>query len=217
MAQVKVGDHVHIADREPNPNDSKSGLFYGYFRNLTGVIERVYEDNTVCIDVNIDSLPDDVRIRHKEMETAARDKWIGGLSQEQRSRLTERDKQFTMSYKVVVSAADVNPAGKGPAKNVAKTAKAEASSSSPEKPVSAPAKPAPSESSEPSVEQQAAKAVGKPKPAATAAAAKKPEKGTPAAPKGAETEPAPKRVTAKDLSTAEREYLESLKAKRPEA
>jgi hypothetical protein len=114
MASVKVGDRVRIADRDLSLADMKSGLFYGYFRNLTGKIERLYDDDTVCIDVDIESLPQEIADRHVEMQNAARDKWIAGLSQEQRGRLSEQDKQFKMSYKVVVAAADVVPGGKAP-------------------------------------------------------------------------------------------------------
>jgi hypothetical protein len=121
MTPVKVGDRVRVVDREPTPADVKSGLYYGYFRDLVGVIERVYDDNTVCVDVDIETLPEDVLLRHKDIQTAARDKWIAGLSQEQRNRLSEQDKQFKMSYKVVVAAADVEPGPKASAKSGNKT------------------------------------------------------------------------------------------------
>lgn len=113
MAAVKVGDYVRVSDREATSADAKTGLFYNYFRNLTGTVERVYDDNSVCVDVEIESLPQDIRDRHIEIQTMQRDKWINGLSQEQRNKLSEQDKQFNMSYKIVVSASDVLPAKKG--------------------------------------------------------------------------------------------------------
>ena len=120
MANVKIGDRVKVVDRELVPADAKGGLFYEYFKNLTGVVERLYDDDTICVDVDIEALPREIYDRHKEMEIAARDKWIAGLSQEQRGRLSEQDKQFNMHYKIVLKAVDVAPSKGGPAKATAK-------------------------------------------------------------------------------------------------
>ena len=209
MAPVKVGDRVRVADRETSAADAKRGLFYDYFRNLTGSVERVYEDNTVCVDVDIESLPDDVLRRHKEVETAARDKWIQGLSQEQRSRLTEADKQFTMRYKIVVAAADVG----GMAGKAAKEVRAARSAPSAEQPV------APKERTKSSteaggrkVEVDVEKPAGKSgvKAATKADDAPKKTAAKAAAPKST-TEA--KRLTEKDLAARELAHLKELRAK----
>jgi hypothetical protein len=143
MANVKIGDRVKVVDRELVPADAKGGLFYEYFRNLTGVVERLYDDDTICVDVDVESLPLDIYDRHKEMEIAARDKWIAGLSQEQRGRLTEQDKQFTMHYKIVLKAVDVMPS-KGPAKTTPKASES-GKKSSEAKPAEAKEEPAPAQ------------------------------------------------------------------------
>jgi hypothetical protein len=199
MASVKVGDRVRIADREASLTDAKSGLFYAYFRNLTGVIERVYDDDTVCIDVNIESLPPEVAERHQEMQTAARDKWIMGLSQEQRGRLSEQDKQFKMSYKVVVASVDVSPGGKGSPKSEKTPRSASAKSDTS---VEA------SSSTTPTVAMGGESSGGK-QPAASEAT----EKAKPAAVEQSDT---PKRLTQKELAAKEREFLNSLKSRQTE-
>ena len=191
MASVKIGDRVKLTDREPAAEDVKSGLFYEYFRNLTGVVERVYEDNAVCVDVDLDSLPQDVLSRHREMEITARDKWIAGLSQEQRNRLTARDKQFEMKYKVVVAVKDVQSVKGATGKS---SGKAEAAG----EPA---ASPAPRERKAEAPESRPAAVEPAPKPGKKAPAAAPPE------------ESGPKRVTQKDLAAAEREFLKSIKAK----
>ena len=107
MTVLKPGDQVWIVEREPTPDDEKNGLYYAYFANLAGKVDRVYDEGTVCVDVNIDSLPENVRRRHEATERAAKARWLDGLSGEARNRLTEDEKQFTLSYKVLVSAKDL--------------------------------------------------------------------------------------------------------------
>jgi hypothetical protein len=117
---IKVGDVVRVVDREATQADAKTGLFYNHFRNLSGTIERIYDDNTVCIDVELGTLPEDVAERHTEIGREMRDKWIDGLSQEGRSRLTEQDKRFQLRYKIVVAASDVAPTKGAPPKESSK-------------------------------------------------------------------------------------------------
>lgn len=124
MASFKAGDRVQIVDREMTSADIKSGLYYDYFRNLTGVVDRVYEDNSVCVKVDMDSLPEDVRKRHLQVQDAVRTRWLNGLGQEQRDRLSETDRSVILGYNILVGAADLLPGGK--AKPAAKkTASAE--------------------------------------------------------------------------------------------
>ena len=58
------GDPVRLSARDATPADVKSGLFYPYFRGLTGIYDRLYKDGTALVLVNIASLPDDARRRH---------------------------------------------------------------------------------------------------------------------------------------------------------
>lgn len=123
---LKVGDAVRVVDREATLADVKTGLFYNHFRNLSGIVERIYEDKTVCIDVELGTLPKDVAERHTEIGKEMRDKWIDGLSQEARSRLKEQDKRFQLRYKIVVAASDVVPTKGAPPREIQKQPKAEA-------------------------------------------------------------------------------------------
>lgn len=112
MASFKAGDRVKIVDREMTAVDIKSGLFYDYFRNLTGDVDRVYEDGSICVKVDQDSLPADVLKRHKEVQNAVRTRWLNGLGQEQRDRLSETDRTVVLGYNILVGAADLQPTGK---------------------------------------------------------------------------------------------------------
>jgi len=207
MAPVQVGDRVQVADREATAADAKSGLFYAYLGRLTGRVERIYDDKTVCLDVELESLPEDVRVRHIEMQTAARDRWINSLSQEQRSRLTEKDKQFRMSYKVLVAASDLQPLKGGP-KTSTKAPSAPRKDRAP-KAVPAQSSPVTKRPAAP----KAAAGTGKPAPRKGAA---QPAKDS-AAPAKARTTAKPKaseeagpRLTQSDLEAKEMEYLKSL-------
>lgn len=106
---LKAGDKVKITAREVTADDEKSGLYYSYFGGLTGAVDTVYDDGSVCIDVDLDSLSSQARDRHLEMQEAERKKWLEGLSGEARNRLTAEQKQLKLSYKVLVSKKDIEP------------------------------------------------------------------------------------------------------------
>ncbi len=113
MAAIKAGDRVKIVSREVTDEDEKAGLYYSYFGGLTGTVDRVYEDKSVCVDIDIDSLEDEMRKRHLEMQEAERKRWLANLSGVMRSRLTAEQRQLSMSYKLLVSKNDLEP-HKGP-------------------------------------------------------------------------------------------------------
>ena len=69
---VKAGDKVVIVSREVTSDDAKSGLYYAYFGGLTGTVDRVYPDGSVCVDVDLESLSEDARRRHFDMQEAER-------------------------------------------------------------------------------------------------------------------------------------------------
>ncbi|MCX8053283.1 MAG: hypothetical protein N3B12_05705 [Armatimonadetes bacterium] len=104
---IKAGDRITIVTREVIPEDAKTGLYYSYFGGLTGKVDRVYPDGSVCIDVDLDSLGEEMRRRHLEMQEAERKRWLESLSDEVRNRLTNEQKELKMSYRILVSKEDV--------------------------------------------------------------------------------------------------------------
>jgi len=107
MASLSAGDRVEIQAREVNADDEKSGLYYSYFGGLTGTVDTVYDDGSVCVDVDLESLSQEARDRHLAMQEGERKKWLDGLSGEARNRLTPEQKQLKLSYKILVSKKDV--------------------------------------------------------------------------------------------------------------
>ena len=115
MAQHKdqpltEGAPVRLADRDTSAADTKSGLFYPYYRGLTGTVAKLYSDNTAAIAVDPDSLPEDIRKRHQAGTEAMRQKWLDGLSDEGRNKLSAAEKKFSLRYSLLVSLADLSPA-----------------------------------------------------------------------------------------------------------
>jgi hypothetical protein len=59
--------------------------------------------------VDRESLPAEVRERHEAGEKAMRKKWLDGLSEEGRNRLSTREKEFGLNYAILVSLNDLKP------------------------------------------------------------------------------------------------------------
>lgn len=113
MASLSAGDRVEIQTRDLTAEDEKNGLYYSYFGGLTGKVDSVYDDGTVCVDVDLESLSQDARERHLAMQEGERKKWLDGLSGEARNRLAPEQKQLKLSYKILVSKNDVVPSKGG--------------------------------------------------------------------------------------------------------
>ena len=113
MAKSNEGDVVKVISREPTPADVKNQTYYPYFAGLTGTVDKVY-DNEVSVRVDPETLPADVLKRHTEIQESIKRKWLNGLSGEARNRLTPEEKQFKLSYTILVQAADLEKTKPGP-------------------------------------------------------------------------------------------------------
>ena len=110
--KFKEGEYVKIVDREVTPTDVKSGNYYPYFRGLAGVVDKIY-DTEVCLKVDLDTLPEKILKRHMEIQESMKRKWLNGLSGEARTRLTPEEKQFNLSYTILVQAVDLEKSKPG--------------------------------------------------------------------------------------------------------
>jgi hypothetical protein len=106
---LKEGDHVIIADRPATAEDIKSGMFYNHFRNLTGIIQKVYSDAEIAVEIDEPSMAEDVEQRHSEIREAMKAKWLDNLSDEARNRLSEEERNFKLRYTVLVARRDLAP------------------------------------------------------------------------------------------------------------
>lgn len=105
--KLTEGDIVQIADRETTAADTKSGLFYPHYRGLWGTLGKVYADGTATVNVSPDSLAPEIKARHESGTQGMRQKWLDGLSDEARNRLSAAEKKFALRYTVLVSLDDL--------------------------------------------------------------------------------------------------------------
>ena len=106
-AKFNEGDRVQIADRPATADDVKSGLFYDYFRGLTGTIQKLYATDEAALEIELESLDEKVANRHTDVQAAMKAKWLDGLSQEARERLTDEEKNFNLRYSLLVHSRDL--------------------------------------------------------------------------------------------------------------
>jgi ribosomal protein L21E len=104
---LKEGERVEIVDREANADDVKSGLFYNFFRGLTGTVQKVYATDEISVEIEQESLPDAVANRHTDVQETMKAKWLDGLSEEGRNRLTDKERDFKLHYTLLVHAKDL--------------------------------------------------------------------------------------------------------------
>ena len=101
------GERVEIVDRESNADDVKSGLFYNHFRGLTGTVQKIYSTQEISVEIEQESLMEAVAARHIDVQETMKAKWLDGLSEEAKSRLTDKERDFRLHYTLLVHARDL--------------------------------------------------------------------------------------------------------------
>jgi hypothetical protein len=129
MANISAGDRVRIVSREPNEEDVKSQMYFGFYGGLTGSVQKVYSKTEVAVEIETESLTREIRKRHDDVRDQMKTKWLDGLSEEGRGKLTEREKDFNLRYVVLVSMDDLQKAGAKPAAPAPKPSAAEKAAS----------------------------------------------------------------------------------------
>jgi len=107
MPALKQGDRVRIVTRAANAEDAKSGLYYPHYAGLSGTVKHIYSEGEVSVEIDLEALPAEVRARHNSIRDQMKTKWLEGLSEEGRAKLTEREKDFRLRYIVLVSEKDL--------------------------------------------------------------------------------------------------------------
>ncbi|MER3401748.1 MAG: hypothetical protein C4336_00390 [Armatimonadota bacterium] len=109
MPKFKDGDSVQVKVREVQGKEAFEGGYAPHLGGTRGTILKVYSPQEVAVDLDIDSLPESVRHRHAEQQSAMHEKWLNSLSEEARNRLTDEEKSFRLRYVVLLSEADLEP------------------------------------------------------------------------------------------------------------
>ncbi len=107
MAVLTENSRVRIRRRETTDEDMKSQMYFSYYGGLSGSILKVYNPAEVSVEIDHESLTREVRHRHEDVRNQMKTKWLDGLSEEGKSRLTERERNFFLRYVVLVSMDDL--------------------------------------------------------------------------------------------------------------
>lgn len=119
MARFKTGERVRIKTRKVTASDIEDKTFFPQYCGLEGEVARVYDDGNVAVMVDRDSLRDDVLKMHKHIEKRVKEKFLTGLSDEGRRRLTPEEKEVSLTYAVLVKSDDLEKSTNKPAKKPA--------------------------------------------------------------------------------------------------
>src|SRR5258706_6482866 len=110
MPTFTDGDRVRVITREQSDEDAKAQTYFPLYGGLTGTIQKAYSKTEVAVEIDPESLTKDVRKRHEDVRDQMKTKWLEGLSEEGRSKLTEREKDFNLRYVILVNMSDLEQA-----------------------------------------------------------------------------------------------------------
>ncbi|MFQ3610378.1 MAG: hypothetical protein SNJ72_02690 [Fimbriimonadales bacterium] len=162
MARFKDGDRVRVKAREVQGKEAHEGRYAPHLANTIGTILKFYSPQEVAVDLDIDSLPESIRDRHAQQQSAMHEKWLGSLSEEARNRLTDEEKQFRLRYVVLLTESDLEPLKGAPTKRP--TEKPAAEKTEPSQSKRATANPSPSQTPTRQRAPQAFEAPARPTP-----------------------------------------------------
>lgn len=101
------GNKVQIIERDVTEEDKKSGRYYSHMSGLRGTIQNIYSEDEVAVKVDIDSLDKIIAGVHKEASMRMRQKFLGAISEEQKSMLSSEELNFTPHYMLLVKSSDL--------------------------------------------------------------------------------------------------------------
>ncbi len=122
MTAIKQGDHVRISTREASAEDMKAGTYFEHYGGLTATVLKAYDNGEAVLDVDTESLTKEVRVRHDSIRDQMKTKWLDGLSEEGRSKLTEREKDFLLRYTLLARLEDLEKIAPKPKPAASETA-----------------------------------------------------------------------------------------------
>lgn len=107
MLRLKEGDAVQVIDRAATNADVRSGLFYNYYRNLSGTVFKLYgsgETQQAAVEVDQSTLPAEVIERHQATRNQMRGVTPG---EAKRARTPVNVPEFHLRYVILIAAADL--------------------------------------------------------------------------------------------------------------
>ena len=110
MSQWKAGQKVEVVRRRPTAEDKAKSRYFEHMAGARGEVQSVYGDGTVAIQVQPESLGETPRGVHRTATLKMREKFAGGISEEQRKALTKEELEFDTHYVLLVRDEDLQKA-----------------------------------------------------------------------------------------------------------
>lgn len=101
------GDRVRVITRAVTEEDRKKNRYFDHMAGQVGTVQNVYDPAEVVVRVDRESMGP---ITLEVQETATqrmRDKFLGGLSEEQKKTLTKEELEFDAHYVLLVRSEDL--------------------------------------------------------------------------------------------------------------
>lgn len=111
MSNFKDGDRVRVVGREQSEEDAKTQMYFPFYAGLIGTVQKAYGKGEVAVEIDQESLTKEIRKRHEDVRDQMKTKWLEGLSEEGRAKLTDREKDFNLRYVILVAMSDLEKAG----------------------------------------------------------------------------------------------------------
>ena len=107
MATWKEGDRVRVIRRAVTDEDRRKSRYFEHMADLTGTVQQAYNAEEVAIRVDPDSMTSVTSDVVRTATLRMREKFVSGVSEEQRKQLTKEEMDFDANYVLLVRAADL--------------------------------------------------------------------------------------------------------------
>jgi hypothetical protein len=118
MAKWKSGDRVRIVTRAVTKEDRATNSYYEHLAGLAGTVTQAYNRDEIAVKIDPDAFTPAIAQAHKEAVKRMRLKFIGGLSEEQKRKLSKEEKQFDANYVLLLHSDDLEKGPPAPKKVV---------------------------------------------------------------------------------------------------
>lgn len=107
MATWKEGDRVRVVTREVTEEDRKKNRYFAHMAGLTGTVANVYADGRISVQVDLNSLSDISLEIHRTATDRMRDRFVSGISEEQKRMLTKDELDIQSHYVLLLEPGDL--------------------------------------------------------------------------------------------------------------
>lgn len=110
MINWKEGDRAKIVTRPVTEEDRKTNRYFDHMAGLPGTVQNVYGDDQIAVRIDFDALNPVTAKLQKTSITRMRDKFVKGVSDEQRKQLTKEELEFDANFMLLVRSVDLEKA-----------------------------------------------------------------------------------------------------------